>query len=334
MSDKIRWGVISTARIGEGQVIPAIQQSRNSVVLAVGSRDLEKGKAFAERCGIPKVHGSYEDLIADPEIDAIYNPLPNGLHGEWSLKCAEGGKHVLCEKPLANDAAEARQMADAFQSRGLLLSEAFMWRFHPQTQTVKHLVESGAIGKVHFISAAFSFSIDSEDDVRLNKSLYGGALMDVGCYCVNATRYMVGEEPVEVQAFADVGAASGVDERLVGIMRFPGGALAHFDCSLRTHFTQTYEIRGTHGRIFAEKAYVPFRPDPAADVVIRLWRSVPGIEKEVYEEIRTEKPNQYTLMVEDFADAILNKRRPRFGVEDAIAQMHAIDMLYAAAGMR
>jgi predicted dehydrogenase len=334
MDNKIRWGVLSTARIGEQQVIPAIQQSRNGVVLAVASRDLQQGEAFAARCHIAKVYGSYEELIADPDIDAIYNPLPNGLHGEWSIQCAQGGKHVLCEKPLANNAAEAQQMADEFKKRGLLLAEAFMYRFHPQTEKVKQMADSGAVGRVHLIQAAFSFSVSSEDDVRLNKELAGGSLMDVGCYCVNVTRYLLGEEPVEVKAIADVGQRSGVDERLVGLMRFPGGALAHFDCSLRTHFTQTYEIRGSHGRILVEKAYVPFRPDPSADVIIRYWKSTPGIEKHDYQEIKVEKPNQYMLMAEDFADALLNKRPPRFPIEDSIAQMKAIDLLYAAAGVR
>jgi D-xylose 1-dehydrogenase (NADP+, D-xylono-1,5-lactone-forming) len=334
MDKKIRWGVISTARIGEDQVIPAIQQSHNGVVAAVASRDLAKGKAFAARCNIPQVYGSYEELINAPDIDAIYNPLPNGLHGVWSIQCALGGKHVLCEKPLANNAGEARQMAEAFNARGLLLAEGFMYRFHPQTQKVKQMIEAGAVGEIHLAHASFSFSIDSEDDVRLNRELEGGALMDVGCYCVNVLRYMLGEEPTDVQAMADFGERSGVDEKLIGLMRFPGGALAHFDCSLRTHFTQTYDIRGSEGRIFVEKAYVPFRPDADAPISIRYWSSKPGSEKHGYEEIEVARPNQYTLMAEDFADAILNKRPPRFSVEDGIAQMRAIDMLYAAAGRK
>jgi predicted dehydrogenase len=331
MANKIRWGILSTARIGENAVIPAIHHSRNGVVTAVGSRDLEKGKAFAARNNIPKVHGSYEALIADPDIDAIYNPLPNGMHGEWSIKAAAGGKHVLCEKPLANNATEAQQMADAFSKHGVLLAEAFMYRFHPQTEKVKQMVDAGAVGKIHLIQAAFSFSIGDEDDVRLSKELVGGALMDVGCYCLNVTRYMLGEEPAEVKAIADFGQRSGVDEKLVALIGFPSGALAHFDCSLRTHFTQTYEIRGSHGRILVENGYVPFRPDPAADIIIRYWSSEPGTEKHSYEVIKVDKPDQYTLMAEDFADAILNKRPPRFPIEDSIAQMRAIDMLYASA---
>jgi predicted dehydrogenase len=331
MNRKLRWGIISTARIGAGQVIPAIQQSNNGEVVAVASRDLAKGQAFAAQQHIPRVFGSYEEMFADPNIDAVYNPLPNALHGEWSLRAAEAGKHVLCEKPLANNADEAQHMANVFKSKGLLLTEAFMYRFHPQTQRVKEMVDSGAIGKPQVVQATFNFSIRSEDDVRLNKDLEGGALMDVGCYCLNITRYLLGEEPSDVRAFADFGERSGVDERMVGILRFPSGALAHFDCSLRTHFTQTYEIRGTGGRILMEKAFVPFRPDPEADIIIRYWNSKPGIEKHTYEEIQIPRVNQYILMVEDFADAVLNQRPPRFPIEDAINNMRAIDRLLAAA---
>jgi predicted dehydrogenase len=332
MSRRIRWGILSTAKIAEGHVVPAIQASRNGEVTAVASRSLDSAQAFASRTGIPTAYGSYEELIADPGIDAIYNPLPNGLHGPWSIRCAEGGKPVLCEKPLAGSAAEAQQMADAFASRGLLLAEAFMYRFHPQIETTKQMLASGAVGSIHSVQSAFSFSIRSEDNVRLNRDLVGGALLDVGCYCVNVSRYLIGEEPVEARAIAEIGARSGVDERLAGLLRFPGGALAHFDCSVRTHFAQTVEVRGDRGRIFLERAFVPFRPDPEAGVIIRWWKSTPGIEKHEYEEIEVGKPNQYTLMAEDFADALLLNRPPRFPIEDAIAQARALDMLYAAAG--
>ena len=327
MDKKIRWGIISTARIGEGSVIPSIHNASNSEVVAVASRDLEKAKAFASRNGIPKAYASYEELIADPDIDAIYNPLPNSLHREWSIRCAEGGKHVLCEKPLAGNAQDAQSMVDAFNQRNLLLAEAFMYRFHPQTQTVKQMLEDDAIGKIVLVQASFSFVIGDENDVRLDKDLEGGSLLDVGCYCVNVTRYLLGEEPIEVKAMANM---ADVDETLVGLMRFPSGALAHFDCSFRAHMTQTVEIRGTHGRIFVEKAYVPFRPDPDADVIIRYWSSKPPVEKHTYEEIKVPKPDQYQLMVEDFADAILNNRPPKFSIEDSVAQMRAIDILYAA----
>lgn len=331
MDRKIRWGILSTARIGAEQVIPAIQQSRNSEVAAVGSRSLERAQTFAAQHKIPKAYGSYEELLADPEIDAIYNPLPNDQHGPWSLRCAEAGKPVLCEKPLASNADEARHMEDVFAKRGLLLSEAFMYRYHPQTQKVKAMVEAGAVGQIHFMQATFNFSIGREDDIRLNNAMAGGALMDVGCYCVNVIRYMLGEEPDQVRALADFGKQSQVDERLVGLLSFPSGALAHLDCSLRTHFTQTYEIRGTEGRILVEKAYVPFRPDPDAEIVIRYWHSVPRVEVAQFEEIKVERVNQYTLMVEDFAGALLKGHSPRFSIQDAINNMQVIDRLLTAA---
>lgn len=332
MSQKIRWGILSTANIAQGQVIPAIKESNNGVVAAVGSRDLERSRSYAERNGIPKYYGTYEELIADPEIDAIYNPLPNGMHAEWSIRCAEAGKPVLCEKPLSSDASEAQKMVDVFKQRDVLLAEAFMYRFHPQTQRVKQMVDSGAVGKVHLIEASFSFAIEGDtDNVRFQAELAGGALMDVGCYCVSVMRFMTGEEPVQVQMIGDFTDQYKIDERAVGLLAFPSGILGHFDCSMRTLFTQTYQIRGSRGVIRVEKAYVPHRPDAGADTFIRYWKSVPGVEKAEYEEIRIPYVNEYTLMAEDFADSLLNKRAPRFPIEDSIAQMRAIDMLYAAA---
>ncbi len=331
MSQKIRWGILSTADIAEGQVIPAIKESSNGEVIAVGSRNQDRARAYAERNNIPKAYGSYEELIADPNVDAIYNPLPNGMHGEWSIRCAEGGKPVLVEKPFANNAIEAQQMVDVFKQRNLPLAEAFMYRFHPQTQRVKQMVDSGAVGKVHIIDASFSFAMEGDDNIRLQADLAGGALMDVGCYCVSVIRFMLGEEPDQARMFGDFGKRSHVDERMVGLLSFPSGVLAHFDCSMRTNFTQTYRIRGTHGTIAVEKAYVPYRPDPAVDTFIQYWKGTPGVEKHQYEEIKIEPVNQYVLMVEDFAGAIINKRPLRFPVEDSIAQMRAIDMLYAAA---
>ncbi len=327
MDQKIRWGVLSTAHIAEGQVIPAIQQSNNGVMTAVASRDLSKAQAFAARCGIPHAYGSYDELIADPDVDAIYNPLPNGLHAEWSIKCAEGGKPVLCEKPLASDAAEAQQMIDAFQQRGILLAEAFMYRFHPQIDRLKQLIADGVVGQLQVMQGVFSFAISDESNVRLNKDLIGGALMDVGCYPVSLIRYVAGEEPSEVSALANFGAQSGVDETLIGLLRFPG-VLAHFDCSLRAETANTFEVRGSAGRILLERAYTPFRPDPTAASTIRCWHGGD------YEEIVIPPTDPYTLMAEDFADALLNQRPPRFPIADSIAQMRVLDRLYAAAGRR
>ncbi len=325
MPQKIRLGILSTADIGRGRVIPALKHCRNLEVTAVASRSLDKARAFAKDMGIPKAYGSYDDLLADPDVDAIYNPLPNSLHAEWSIKCAEAGKPCLCEKPLASDAAEAQTMVDAFAKRNLLFAEAFMYRFHPQTQQVKQMVEAGTIGDLRAMCAAFSFVIESEDDIRLSKPLAGGSLMDIGCYCVNVMRLMTGEEPDDTKAIARVGQRSGVDESLSGVLSFPSGVLGHFDCSLRLQFTHTYELRGAKGRILVEQAFVV---PPDRDTVIACWRG------SGYEEIRIPPANSYTLMAEDFADALLNNRPPTFPPQDAVRNMKALDKLYTSAGMR
>jgi len=330
MADKIRWGILSTARIGQGAVIPAIQKSRNGEVVAVASRDLGRGQAFAKQAGIPKAYGSYEAMLADPEIDAIYNPLPNDQHGPWSIRAAEMGKHVLCEKPIASNADEAQKMADVFAKQGKLLMEAFMYPFHPQTVKVKAMVDSGAIGQIRLMTANFTFFIDDEDDIRLKKDMSGGSLMDVGCYCVSVMRLMTGEEPDKVTALARFGQRSQVDELMVGTLSFPSGAVGHFGCSFRSPLNQNYEVQGSEGRILVERGFVPFRPDPKAPIIIRYWHGQ-GEGGTKYEEIPVEPADQYTLMAEEFADAILHKRSLRFPAEYSVKQMRVLDMLYAAA---
>jgi predicted dehydrogenase len=317
----IRWGVLSTANIGRNRVIPAIQSSSNGRVTAVASRSLEKARAFADDLGIETAFGSYEELIASPDVDAIYNPLPNSEHAAWSIRCAEAGKPTLCEKPLARSAAEAQRMVDAFAQRGVLFAEAFMYRFHPQTQRVKQMIQDGAVGDLRSMQASFTFPIRGEDNIRLSKALVGGSLMDVGCYCLNVMRFMTGAEPYEAHALSRVGAESGVDESLTGILEFPGGVLGHFDSSLRTYFNHAYEVRGTRGRISVEQGFVMPKD---AETVIRWWHD------DQYEEIRIAPANSYTIMAEDFASALLENRPPRFAPEDAVANMRVIDLLNAA----
>lgn len=322
MTDKIRWGILSTARIGNVRVVPAMKLAHNGEVAAVASRSLEKAQTFAAEHNIPKAYGSYEELIADPDIDAIYNPLPNSEHAVWSIRCAEAGKPTLCEKPLASDTAESQMMVDAFAARQVLFAEAFMYRFHPQTVKVKELVDSGAVGRVMVINSSFTFAIRSEDNIRLNKVLAGGALMDVGCYCLNVMRLMTGQEPSAGKAIAHFGETTGVDEQLVGVLEFPSGAVGHFDCGLRTQWVHTYEIRGTEGRILVEKG---FTMQPHEEPLIRFWRG------DDYQEIKSPAVNHYTLMAEDFADALLNNRPPRYAPVDGVANMRVIDMLLASA---
>ncbi len=322
MTDKVRWGILSTANIGR-RVIPAIQASRNGEVAAVCSRSLERAQAFAAEQGIPRALGSYEALIADDEIDAIYNPLPNSMHAEWSVKCAEAGVPTLCEKPFASDAAEAQTIVDAFEKREVLLAEAFMYRFHPQQAKVKEILAAGGIGDLQIINSSFSFAISDEGNIRLSKALAGGALMDVGCYCVNLMRFMTGEEPARVTASGRIGATTGVDEALAGIFEFPSGVIGHFDCGLRAHRQHTYTLKGTDGMIVVPTSFVP---DKSATTLVRHWRG------DDYDEHVIPAADHYQLMAEDFADALINKRAPRFPAADAVRNMLVVDELLSQAG--
>jgi predicted dehydrogenase len=324
-ADKIRWGILSTANIGLKRVAPAIQASSNGTVVAVASRTQDSADAYAAQLGIPHAYGRYETLLSDPDIDAIYNPLPNHLHAEWSIKAAEARKPTLCEKPLARNAAEARAIVDAFESHGLLFAEAFMYRFHPQTERVRAMVAEGMIGNLQIISASFTFRLGPEraGDIRLKKEMGGGGLMDVGCYCINAMRLMTGSEPDRAAAHAVWGPETGVDEWLTGTLHFPGEILGHFDCGLRSQFANQVELRGDQGRIRVEMAFVG---DAATPRTIRYWRG-----DSHYEEIIVPGANQYTLMVEDFGSAVLEGRPPRFPPADAVANMAVIDLLLESA---
>ena len=321
MPDKIRWGILSTARIGR-RVIPAIQASRNGEVAAVCSRSLERAQAWAAAHEIPRAYGSYEALLADGDIDAIYNPLPNSMHAEWSIKCAEAGLPTLSEKPFASDAPEAQSIVDAFEKHNLLLAEAFMYRFHPQHAKAREILASGGIGELQIINSSFTFPITDEANIRLSKALAGGALMDVGCYCVNLMRFMTGEEPERVTAAARIGERTGVDETLVGTLEFPAGVIGHFDCGLRAHGQHTYTLKGAEGMITAPQSFVI---DKAVDGIVRHWQGESCTEHVI------PAVDQYRLMVEDFADALLDGRPPRFAPSDAVKNMIVVDRLLADA---
>jgi predicted dehydrogenase len=322
MTDTIRWGILSTANIGRKRITPAIQSSQNGKAVAVASRNLEAARAYSKELNIPRYYGSYEELIADPEIDAIYNPLPNHMHAEWSIRCANAGKPVLCEKPLASTATEAQQIVDAFARQNVVLGEAFMYRHHPQTLRVKHMIDDGAIGDLHFVQASFTFALRDNTNIRLRADMAGGSLMDVGCYCINAMRFMTGEEPEQVGAMARFGAQSQVDEFMVGTLRFPSGVLGYFDCGLRTPRKHSYELRGTGGRIVVDEG---FTVPPEHDTTIRAWQD------DRYEEITIPAIDHYQIMVEDFAEALLDNKPLRFPIEDAVDNMRVIDQLLASA---
>jgi xylose dehydrogenase (NAD/NADP) len=317
----LRWGVISTANIGRKALNRAIQASSNGELLAVASRDEGRARAFAEETGIPTALGSYEALLEDDRIDAVYNPLPNSLHKEWTIRAAEKGKHVLCEKPLALNAEECSEMEAAASANGVKLMEAFMYRFHPRTERALELVRSGAVGELKQIRSSFTFLLTRPDDIRWASELGGGALMDVGCYCVNVSRTVAGREPVEVRAMANFHSL-GVDAQMAGSLRFDDGLLAHFDCALTMERTDVYHILGSEGHLRVQNAFLPGTDDATIerfDLENNLTNlTLPGAD-------------QYQLMVEHFADCVLNDRPLRYTAEEAALNMRVIEALYESA---
>jgi predicted dehydrogenase len=319
-AQKVRWGVLSTSNIGRRAVLPAIQRSSNGELVAVASRDAHKAGAFAGELSIPRAYASYDQLLADREIEAIYIPLPNSMHHEWTIQAAQAGKHILCEKPLALNAAECAAMEAAAKADGVLLMEAFMYRFHPQTARVIELLRQGVIGEPRLVQAAFTFRLTNPANIRLQPELGGGSLMDVGCYCVNISRTLFGAEPVEVQAFANWG-ASGVDEQLLGSLRFASGGYAQFDSALTLARREHYQVVGTEGVIEVPVAFLPGQ----GDTTIRI-RDAAGERTETIAGA-----DEYQLMVEHFAACVRGQATLRYPPAEAAANMRVIEALYRSA---
>lgn len=323
---KLRWGILSTAKIGMRSVIPAMQASHNGVVTAIASRDANKAREVAAQFNIPKSFGTYAALVASSEIDAVYISLPNSMHHEWTIRAAEHGKHILCEKPMALNAFETQEMIEGAHTHKVLLMEAFMYRFHPQFARVQELIAQGTIGEVRIIRSAFCFFLNRPGDIRRNKDLGGGALMDIGCYCVNMARWVAGTEPTEVQGKAIFG-KTGVDETITGILRFPKDLLAVFDASFQADYRESLQIQGTEGRIDVMRPIKPMN-NPAEIIVTRGEKG-----DEAHKPIIHTVPaaSHYQLMVEHFADAVLNGTPLLYPPEDARANMRVIDGLYVSA---
>jgi predicted dehydrogenase len=314
---------LSTANIGLKCFIPGVIASRNGVVAAIASRDPARAAQAAARFGIPSVLDTYDDLLADPDVDAIYNPLPNSMHAEWTLRAAEAGKPILCEKPLTRDAQEAIRLVEAVKRRGMLLMEAFMYRFHPQHARVRAWIEDGAIGDVRAVRAGFTFNMSplNPANVRLKADLAGGALMDVGCYCVNAARLIFGQEPDLASAIWDFRPEFGVEIALAGVLRFSDARTATFDCGFSAAGQGCYTVVGSRGTIEVPNAFVPGKADTVvilADAQGRREERIPGVD-------------QYALEAEEFADCLLQGRPLRYPAEDAVANMRAVDALRRSA---
>lgn len=316
--NSIRWGILSTAKIGTQQVIPAMQDGPSCEITAIASRDAERAATVASELSIPRSHGSYAALLADPDVDAIYNPLPNHLHVEWSIKALQAGKHVLCEKPIGLTAAEGQQLVDAGrQHPQLKLMEAFMYRHHPQWGRARALVRDGQIGSLRAIQSLFSYHNVDPDNIRNQADVGGGALMDIGCYPISLSRYIFDSEPARVCGLVEYDPQFATDRLSSGMLEFADGC-SLFTCSTQLAPFQRVNILGTEGRVEIE---IPF--NAPIDRPCRMWHQR-GAE---VQEITLDICNQYTLQGELFARAILDDAPVPTPIEDAVANMRVIEAL-------
>ena len=328
MSDRVNWGVLGNALIARKCVIPAIQKSRNGRVHCLGTRSPANAVEVVDKNKIGRVYEGYDAVLDDPAVEAVYIPLPNHLHHPWTLKALSAGKHVLCEKPLACSAQEARALADQASASGKLLMEAFMYRFHPRSRRIKQIVEEGRIGNPCLIRSSFCFHMDDEilrsgENIRLKPGKGGGALMDVGCYSVSVARWFMDAEPLKVQAQA-VYHSAGVDMHIAGTLGFADERLAVFEASFISALQQTYTIVGSKGAVdLPHDAFVPWEKD--AVYTLRKQDDDAG-------QVHTVKgADEYQLMVEHFADAVLQKTALKYSPNDSIANMRVLDAIAEAA---
>ncbi|UCH25614.1 MAG: Gfo/Idh/MocA family oxidoreductase [Trueperaceae bacterium] len=320
---KVRWGVLSTADIGLTKVLPAMQRGQYCDLVAISSRSLEKAQRAAQMLGIPKAYGSYEEMLEDPEIDAVYNPLPNHLHVPWSLKAIEAGKHVLCEKPIGLSAAEGQTLIDAAKAHPeLKVMEAFMYRHHPQWRRAKKLVEDGAIGELRTINSFFSYMNVDPDNVRNMADIGGGGLMDIGCYNISLSRFIFGAEPERVIGIVEYDPTFKTDRLASGILDF-GRGTSTFTCSTQLSPYQRVNIYGTEGRVEIE---IPFNAPP--DRPCRMWHQ----RGDEIEEILLDTTDQYTVQGDLFSEAILQDSEVPTPIEDSVANMKVIEAIVHSAG--
>ena len=326
MPDKVRWGVLGVAAIAVKKVIPAMQRGRYCDVAAIASRTPERARQAATQLGIRKAYGSYEELLSDREIDAVYNPLPNHLHVPWSIKAAEAGKHVLCEKPIALSAAEAQKLIAARNRTGVKIGEAFMVRTHPEWLRARDLIRSGAIGELRATASVFSYFNADPKNIRNMRDLGGGGVMDIGCYPITMSRFLFEREPARVVSLLDRDPAMGTDRLSSAILDFaPGQAI--FTCSTQLVPFQRMQVFGTHGRIEIEIPYnIP--PDRPSRIFIDDGSQLAGLSARIEE---FQAADQYTIQGDLFSQAILNNEEVAVPLEDACRNMKVIDAVFRSA---
>jgi len=318
MEKILNWGLLSTAKINRALINP-LRTSKRTRLLAVASRSISTAESYAYEWKLPRAHGSYEALLADPEIDVIYNSLPNQLHAEWTIKALRAGKHVLCEKPFALTLAEADAMSQAARETGKVLAEAFMYRHHAQTLKVKEIVESGVLGKIQLIKGAFTFTLTRAGNYRWMEEMGGGSIWDVGCYPISYARMIVGAEPVEVFGW-QVKGQGGSDESFIGQMRFKDGIHMQFDCGFQSPSRSYMEIVGTDAAL---NIPTPFKPGRKNEVHL--------IQNEKTQTIKIKGGELYLGEVEDMCDAVMNNQPPRISLTDSYGNINVILALLQSA---
>lgn len=324
---ELRWGILSTADIARKKVIPGIRKADRCRITAIASRDLARAREAADEAGIRSAHGSYDALLADPEVDAVYIPLPNHLHAEWAIAAARAGKHVLCEKPLAMTAADAEQMIAAAEAEGVRLMEAFMYRLHPSWVAVVELVRSGRIGRLVAVQSWFSYFNDDPTNIRNIREFGGGALYDIGCYNVNLSRLLFGAEPARVEASIVRDPTSGVDVLTSGLLEFAGGGVATFTCTTRAEDDQRVDVYGTEGRI---SVGIPFNIPPDRPTHVYLTHGGEPPVDPATERLTFDTADPYAVEATRFAAAILDGTPTPVPPVDAVANLRVIERLFAA----
>ena len=324
---ELRWGILSTARIARHKVIPGIQRAGSCRVVAIASRDPERAREVAREAAIPTAHDSYEALLTDGDVEAVYIPLPNHLHAEWAIAAARAGKHVLCEKPLALTAADAERMIAVADAEGILLMEAFMYRLHPSWVAVRDLVASGRIGRLVAVQSWFSYYNDDPANIRNIRAYGGGALFDIGCYNVNLSRMLFDGEPARVEASILRDPASGVDVLTSGILEFDGGGVATFTCATRAEDDQRVHIYGTDGRISID---IPFNIPPDRPTRVSVVRGGEPPVSPATEVLTFETADPYTVEAERLAAAALAGLPAPVPPADAVANLRVIERLFEA----
>jgi predicted dehydrogenase len=322
----VRWGVLSTAAIGMAKVTPAIQEASNAQVVAIASRDADRARAAAAALGIPAAYGSYQALLEAADVDAVYVPLPNDQHAQWTMRAAAAGKHVLCEKPLAMSVAQAQEMVAACAEAGVLLGEAFMYRHHPSWVEVVRQVRSGELGRLEAVQVFFSYFNDDPANIRNRVEHGGGALMDIGCYPINAARLLFDAEPVGVHAAVRLDPVMGIDTLTSAVLEFPGGGQASFTVGIRSEPYQRVHVVGTQGRIEVE---IPFNvPSDRPTRVLVTAGGDPPVSPATT-ELTFDPANQYTLQAEAFGQAILDGTPAPVPPSDAVATLAVIEAIRA-----